>query len=434
MNEAIRYIIQFLLGDCGSPEIADLVGYTHSEGSFSKYKVIIVPSGFFTSNAFGTKASRPTPPFCLYSTIPILFGSNEEQWNNNTGIIHADIIASAFYLLSRYEEIILPMARDEHGRFLSKDSLLHTLGWVDRPLVDYYGKLLRHWLRQAGVNIPHHKPTIHHYYLTHDVDEPYYCHSWRNIIRRTLHQQSLKDSLRMRFNPIEKDTYFTYPWLQQTNTQLIKAKGKTNVTTLYFFKAGGKAPQDKPYYSLKQTALKKIIRTCKEDAQIGLHTSYSAGLNPFLIAQEKELLQHKIGQRITTNRHHFLASREPKDFLKLQEAGIRDDFTMGFADHAGFRLGTAHSVHFISPYDGQVHPLLLHPLTLMDATLSDPNYMNLGIDEATEVCLNIAKETAKAGGELVTLWHNSSVAKQPISMHHYQRSLYASFIHKLTTL
>ena len=89
---------------------------------------------------------------------------------DNTLVLHADLIASTYFLISRYEEMVQPNKRDVHGRFPGKESLPYRAGFIDSPLVDEYGKLLRSQLRGTGCKVPESQQQIRKIYLTHDVD------------------------------------------------------------------------------------------------------------------------------------------------------------------------------------------------------------------------------------------------------------------------
>ena len=173
---------------------------------------------------------------------------------------------------------------------------------------------------------------------------------------------------------------------------------------------------------------------CKtEKARIGLHTSYDAGKNPALISTEKELLERQTGKSVIYNRHHYLASREPEDMAWLEKAGITDDFTMGYPDVAGFRLGTSRPVHWIDPENRRISPLVLHPLTIMECSLNEPVYMNLDYEDALDYSIRLTKQVARSNGELVLLWHNDSISTQvkPNISVDWQRKLFAAIIEEL---
>lgn len=139
---------------------------------------------------------------------------------------------------------------------------------------------------------------------------------------------------------------------------------------------------------------------------------------------EKENLETILGEQVTWNRNHFLCSKEPADMEYLISAGITDDFTLGYADTIGFRLGTSRAVRWINPCTKQLTSLMLHPLTAMECTLE--HYMKLGEEEAFRVTCRMLETIREYNGEVVLLWHNTSVAD---SCKSYQRRIYERVLH-----
>jgi hypothetical protein len=188
-----------------------------------------------------------------------------------------------------------------------------------------------------------------------------------------------------------------------------KATGEGRCESIFFIKSGGKTTEDKPIYNLYSQNMQSLFDICRE-ATIGLHSSYSAGKNPKLISEEKAHLQKATGRDINYNRHHYLALREPEDYRRLEQSGFAADFTMGYADVAGFRLGTCRPVKWIEPETGRVSSLTLYPLAVMDVTLSETRYMNLDYNQALSYCLKMFEQVELFGGDLTILWHNDTVA------------------------
>lgn len=437
MRAVISYITKFLIGGEKAGALSSLVGYTSDPNKFSRYRVVIIPSSFFRDEVYGTAESMPQLPLKEIEGVPLLFGSSKTEWQGDTWVVHADIIASAYFLLTRYEEIRKRNIRDIHGRFPGKESLPFKAGFIHRPIVDEYGRLLRRWLRQARVqSAVEPTPRIQKVWLTHDVDAPFFCRTFRNLIRETVKGSGLKQAWKMLHGPLQEDPFYTFPWLLEQGEKLRAAIGKDRCESMFFIKSGGSSVHDKPHYKLHSKDLQKFLHLCEaQNIRIGLHPSYDAGKTPALILTEKELLERETGKSITYNRHHYLASREPEDMAWLKKAGMTDDFTMGYADVAGFRLGTSRPVHWINPESRRISPLVLHPLTIMECSLSEPAYMNLGYEDALAYSIQLIKQVAHANGELVLLWHNDSITtriKPNVSVN-WQRELFAAIIEELIT-
>jgi hypothetical protein len=430
MDEIVRYLIRFLLGEDVPKERSELVGYTADAGSFARYRVVIVPSGFFGKKIYGTPASLPALPLQTIEGAPLLFGEPVVERAGETLVVRADLIAGAYFLLSRYEETVRRDVRDAHGRFPGRESLPFRAGFIQRPVVDEYGRLLRRWLRETGVSIPEPPCALRRIYLTHDVDRPFACRTWRSVARGIREGQSLWRLLRTRLGALENDPYYTFPRLLQQDRDTALAFGPDNCHIYLFYRAGGNAKEDRPHYDLNSRDIRRLYDlACSHGANPGLHASYQAGKRPSRIRREKKRLEKAFLPHIYANRHHFLAAREPEDMAMLERLGFEDDFTMGYADVAGFRLGTARPVRWINAARMRMgQKLVLHPLTVMDSTLSEPDYMGLTAAEALAYCEDLMAQVRRFNGELVLLWHNTSVAENA----GYLKDLYAKLLHLCT--
>mgnify|MGYP003319005597 CR=1 FL=1 len=128
---------------------------------------------------------------------------------------------------------------------------------------------------------------------------------------------------------------------------------------------------DRPYLKVESPDMRKLIRELKNnDVELGLHTSYASAEHLELVLQEKKSIEMAIGRKITTNRNHYLRLITNNQLDTLVEAGVKEDFTVGFAEMPGFRMGTCRAVKYINPDTLEVKDLILHPLTMMDGSFS----------------------------------------------------------------
>ena len=72
-NRTLHYIIRFLVGDDVPSELVETIGYTADPNKFDRYNVVIIPSGFFDGQTYGTPASLPELPLQEVQGIPLLF-------------------------------------------------------------------------------------------------------------------------------------------------------------------------------------------------------------------------------------------------------------------------------------------------------------------------------------------------------------------------
>lgn len=436
MSEIINYIVQFLLGDRVSPDVVSQIGYTSDPDQFGHYKLVIIPSQFFDEGVYGTMQSLPTLPLQIWEEVPILFGQPTVEQAGETRILHADLIASTYFLISRYEEMVRRDVRDVHGRFPGKESLPYRAGFIDRPLVEEYGKLLRAQLRDICCDISDPIKKIQKVFLTHDVDQIAHFRTIRGVLggflRGIKRPKEGQKALRSYFGGLRFDPWYTFPWMFKQDNDLKQVIGEERCEAVTFIRAGGgKRKEDKPIANLFLPDFQTLLRYCrKKNITIGLHASYEAGISPELISKEKKALDKISKTNTTYNRNHYLDSREPEDMQAIIDAGLTDDFTLGYADMAGFRLGTCRPVRWINPKTRQLSSLTLHALAIMDSSLSDKRYMYLNAHDAYQYCVQLIDSVENYNGELVLLWHNTTVEKTPQS---YHRKLYRDITKYLQT-
>ena len=388
MKQIIDYIIRFLL--YGNQDAAKLVAYTADESQWHNYRVVIVPNGHLGQDIVLPDLSNLQITHHCHTT------ATPPQHNCN--IIHTDIIYNTFFFISRAEEVINPQ-RDEHGRFLAKFSILGENNRLMIPTVDEYARMLMKLL-----DLPLPTPSFSQIYLTHDVDSIAHYRHWRGAIGGILRGQwrhvfaSRKD--------IHNDPAFTFSWLISRDKKVEGAK------CIYFIKDTEGKGYDYPQYKLDgkdfETA-KQLIEN--SGAKIGLHSSY------YGITQNSKF---KI-QNLLHRSHYLRCSID--QMQALADAGIQDDFTMMFPDQVGFRLQTTRPVRWINPMTMTLTPLTLHPLTVMDCTLSNTNYMHLNEDEAYFECQRIFDKIHQNAGEAVILWHNTNPTGNT-----YHRTLYPKLL------
>jgi len=399
--------------------LAGEIGYTNDEKEFEKFRVIIRPSGFFDKENYGKIFSLPKLPLQKIDNTEILFGTPEIEQINGKIFVNTDIIASSFFLLSRYEEWVCSDVFDEHSRFEGKKSLQYRANFLHRPLVDEYVVLLRKWLKITGLEPNEPQQQIKKIFFTHDIDFLEYYRHLRGFFGGMLRGANVFKSLQN----IKNDPAYTFDFLVEQDAKVKDAE------KIYFVKAAKKAKCfDYPQYNLNGSDFQNLAKFLqKNDCKIGLHSSYNAFANPQEIKNEKIRISKAIAKDVISHRTHYLRILPPNQPEFYTKAGITDDFTLGFADVAGFRLGTCRPVRWLNPQTLEIENITLHSLTIMECTLSNENYMNLDFESAFETCKNLIKEVKKHNGELVLLWHNTAVIP---NANGYQRELYEKVIEK----
>lgn len=434
-NKVIQYIISFLLADYVDKG-SQLVFYGNPEDAPLESKVIILPSAFFEDGIYGTEKTLPETPFCMLpqTDIPFLFGTPEiEKTDDGRIVIYADLIASAYFMLSRYEEIIKPQCRDRYGRFLAKNAVVFQQGYGFRPLVDEWGRYLRNLLRQTGVSLPEEERGFSKIWLTHDVDRPFRIPTLKScmfeIARIILRRKNcLKNPLGVYFSE-KNDPFYTFPWIIKQDNKLKDKLGEKLVESVYFL-ISGKSTKHNKYYPVKAKKYIRLLNLLKEnDATLGLHVSHEGGENPDVIAEEISRLPSCVDRQKLYSRHHYLKWREPEHIEYMEKAEIKEDFSLGYADSVGFRCGTSKSYYFINPRTESLTDVIIHPMQIMECSLDGRCYMGLTYQQSKELCKKIILEVNGFNGELNLLWHNTSFTKE-----FYHEKLYVELLEYIKSL
>ena len=450
LSKKIRqYLIDFLVGSLWVQSEGDdrfqrrfeAIGYTDDPEQMKLYPIVIIPSGFFKMDVYGTEGSMPTLPLKTWRGIPLLFGEPREEWSADGSqlIIHADLLASTYFLISRYEEMYRRSERDSYGRFPGKSSLPYRAGFLHRPIIDEYGEALRQILLETGIAERHNlrleeRPkTFSRVNLTHDLSRPYNYRGWRSFLRAWLKQKkSPLEAARLSFSADVEDDYFTFPKFLKWDRNTCDSLGRDRSDIFLFIRMPSRHPLDKPYYSLHSLYLRRILSiAAKHKVLLALQCSYAAGHQSELIIKERHQFEKAFRQRPRGLRHNKLTSCEPEDLLQAYVSGFRNDYSMGYADVVGFRLGTCRPVKFINPNTRLLTELILHPLVLRDLTLSDQRYMALEQDEAERIAHDLIRTTARYNGELTLLWHNDLLSQKT---HPWHSVLYRSMLRLIEEL
>ncbi len=377
MKEIIDYIITWLC--YGDAEAAKRVAYTDDERALETHDVIIVPCGHMGRDIVAPDLKRAVV----------------EMPAKNKSIIRTDIVYTTFFFISRAEELINSQ-RDEHGRFAARYSILSQKSRLQIPRLDEYGRLL---LKQLGLPVP--EAGFGHIYLTHDIDAISQYRHLRGALGGFRRGET--KAVLAAWRDIHNDPLYTFPWLLEQDSKVAGAEA------IYFVKRTHGRGFDYPQYCLHGRDFKRLKHMLRHNnVYLGVHGSYY-GTIP------------KIEYSRMFRAHYLRSSID--HMQRLADAGYTDDFTMGFADSAGFRLQTSRAVRWINPKTYQLTSLTLHPLIIMDNTLSQANYMNLTEDEAYFLCERLIDKVRLHHGDLCLLWHNNNI--QPST---YHRSLYEKVI------
>ncbi len=310
-----------------------------------------------------------------------------------------DIIASIFYVLTRYEEYSCDF-KDQHGRFPAKESVQVKNEWIEQCICDRWAVDLIKIIKAESLIKKSEVKLI----PTFDIDNTY-AYKLKSGVHKTL--SICKDLVRFNFSRLKerravnrggKDPYDTF--------ELIREIGIKNKETKLFWLIGERAEKDRNI-SIDIIDHQQLIISLDRDFEVNLHPSYNSNGEAESIEKEKLKLQDVLGREVIRSRQHFLRFEIPRTFNSLLTAGFSHEYSMGFSERVGFRSGTARSHFWFNLELSEVTKLRIHPFAYMDGTLNE--YMKLSIAESELKVQELYNEVYEFGGEFIFIWHNETI-------------------------
>ncbi|QHL86125.1 hypothetical protein GU926_01140 [Nibribacter ruber] len=362
-----------------------------------------------TSTFFERQQAQPVQVFWKEwrgTNLPLFFDeATDQHWFNQNAqgqvIVQYDVIASAFYLLSGWQEYY-GKDRDQYGRFPFKASLQARHRFITKPLINYYFDVLKESLETAyGQKIEAKlwdgKPFAT--CLTHDID---YCQTaWKVAGKPAMQKGNIGLFLKLYLQHRKgQDAWFNLPQVEH-ELQALNAKG-----TFFFL------PEKAPYqghpnadYDISTPIIQgEIKRLASRGHEIALHGSHGSGGK----TQQLQKEQDNIHAEVKGNRFHYLRFDPIKSLEVMEETGLQYDSSLGFPERFGFRNSYCHPFRLFNFKERRMSSVWELPLNLMDITLNHSNYLQLKPEEVMPAITPMLQEIEKFHGVFTLLWHNEN--------------------------
>ena len=327
-------------------------------------------------------------------------------YNGEKSSIPFDVFAASFYLLSRYEEY-MPHVKDEYGRFTAKDSLAVKHGFLEQPVVDIWAYKFRKALQikfpdfQFEERVYSVKPVI-------DVPMAYYFRqkglmrtiggTLNDIFRLKLRQLYQRYLVLLRF---KRDPYDTFKWI-------INMQKHSKSKFLVCFLIGDYTTYDKNI-SINKKEFVSLIKSVADYCNVGLKASFFALEDFDVLKSEKQSMESTINTSLIASRNSFSKLNLPHLYRNLIDLEIKEDYTMGYISHFGFRAGTCTPFLFYDlDYEIQT-PLLVNTFHLMDYAL----LRHASLLDKKQTLEKIILQIKKVNGTFTPVFHNYSFSDDP---------------------
>ncbi len=354
--------------------------------------------------------------------LPILFPASERNDffyldEANNIIFSHDILKSAFYLLSGYQEYKNIDSKDALNRFAFEDSIQHKLGFVQKPLVNYYYQSIIDGIQLfcSKQNLPLVKRKVFKnfgFMLSHDIDfvdtytSNYFLYKIKEVLQIKKSKLPLFTNLTLGlkgmlkyFHILKKDNpYWNFDFLRSLERS-------HNFRSIFFFLDKGVLHSD-AYYSFDEKRMIDLFNQLqKEGCEIGLHGTVQSISNADKMTSSLNKLRGCSKAPVVGIRQHRLLWNHPDTAIIQKSVGLEYDTTLGFAAHEGFRNSYCGPLKLYDFANDTMIDLWEFPLNVMDVTLFGYRYYSP--KAAMEKCIQIMEEVRKFNGVFTLLWHNS---------------------------
>lgn len=425
ITNRLRYIAGFI----GHQIISEAIIVTDNRTDFIAYAGLKIN---YSNEQITTSHFSIKPHSLLFEngiqskTISCFETNGYKAFFKTNGDFPFDIFAASFYLLSRYEEY-LPHQKDMYGRYAHENSLAFKENFLNLPLVNIWLEDFKKSLKQKIPSF-----TIHHslftFLPTYDIDEAYsYKHKdlWRSAgaaIKDLLKGKFERLSLRRKvLNSKMKDPFDSYDWMDNLHRQY-------ELKPRYFFLVPDKTGKYDRNILPNKTALQVLIKQHSDKYQIGIHPSWQSGDEPSMIKKEKETIEKITQTKITASRQHFIRFTLAQTFRYLIDAGIKEDFSMGYGSINGFRTSIASPFYWYDLEKEISTDLLLYPFCYMEAnSFFEQKFSS---EQALEEMRYYYQQIKKVNGTFISIWHNTFLGTD--ERFKGWREIYKQFIDEVT--
>jgi hypothetical protein len=314
-----------------------------------------------------------------------------------------DVFAGIFYLLTRYEEY-LPHQKDAYGRYAHENAIAFKEGFLHLPLVNIWLEDFRTFL--VDKNPEFKKPRSEFSFLpTYDIDMAWsfknkgFAKNLGGLLLLLLKGQFKKMAHRIRvIRGRRQDPFDAYGWMDQLHREF-------NLHPVYFFLVAKEKGKHDKNIDVSNSEFRQLIRSIASDYFIGLHPSWISSDIPSLLSKEKNRLEQMSDRTVTSSRQHFIRFELPETYRRLLNAGIRNDYSMGYGSINGFRASIGSSFYWYDLKNETATELLLHPFCFMDA--NSYYEQHLTAEAVFQELMEYFEVIKSVNGTMVTIWHNS---------------------------
>ena len=341
-----------------------------------------------------------------------------------------DILAASFYLLSRYEEY-LPHKKDNYGRYAHENSLAFKEHFLHLPIINIWTEDLAIQLQQKFSTYTFQlladgkKAPTFSFIPTYDIDIAY-SFKHKGFLRNVggfLKSPSLERIVVLA--GLKKDPFDVYNWLDDLHREY-------QLQPIYFFLLASKNGIYDKNILPDTKGMSQLIRRHAEKYKVAIHPSWQSGDNEILLKKEVASLNsicfpnQPDSLNIRHSRQHYIRFNLPEGYSKLYNAGIVNEYSMGYGSINGFRASVATSFYWYDLKSEHTTKLKVHPFCYMEA--NSYYEQKLTPPDAFSEMMHYYNICREVNGTLITIWHNHMLGSD--ELYKGWSEIYLKFIQK----
>jgi hypothetical protein len=403
---AIDVIMDIFLGIEYDLDIANI---KNNEFYFGGKKKLVIADSFFSRFDDGLSYISPkslphishylSNEFTFDHKLPLLYGDDTIELKDGCINCYADIIASVFFMITRWEEC-LDGDLDEHGRFPAKRSAVYQ--FIDRPLVNEYCEMFWNMLVAAGYSG---KRRLGQYelVLTHDIDR-LYEKKFNELLKDYSSNHNIKRLIAgLYYFFFRPDPFVSFDYIMNESEKL-------GIKSRFYFLCGSNIAHE-VFYSIKSPMINFITNAIVNRKHVmGFHPGYDTFIDEGIWKDQLKLYTETIGLSPEEGRQHYLRFKNPDTWRIWDNNGLKIDSSLGLSDTIGYRCGTGNTYPVFDILNRKKLALCERPLIIMDAALK-----KMGRRKQTEQLVKkIIERSKKYGMPMTVLFHNHTLDNVPI--------------------
>ncbi|MBC6110599.1 DUF7033 domain-containing protein [Pedobacter fastidiosus] len=391
LTPRIKYIFNFIFKDILKTEVE----FTGNSQYFLQSENIKISYGdapiadelFFKCTSL--LLSNKVEEFNLKTT---LFGEYQVPFPVKDSLLPFDVFAASFFIVSRYEEYLHQKTSTEDF----KASKSHQYKWkiLDKPIIDEWALILKNLILKKYPSFKFHdkkfvqQPTIN-FTITPNVPDGFLSKT-KFFISSVFKKENVY--LTSKFDKITGLGVDNEAVL----TDLEKSLGKKS-NPLYFINF-----PNVPDEYIRKNGISDLLA----EKSVGLLRPCASEAQKVSEIKESILKLKKIHpEQINLTSQQLEVLRFPICYLNLLNSGITSDYSMGYADTAGFRAGTCTPFNW---YDLQLEKVT--PLNVKSYCISDSVLQFKHLEEAKRLINDYIDAVKVVDGSFFSSWELRSLS------------------------